>query len=260
MFVRGDTDLFPCPRTELFLSHGAGTTPAELLEALSDLRGYFGLTRLEFRAPDLNPDDPSQIVAIQALAGAVIHMTLLTCLSIPGSFVTEALLLHISLLPRLRELVIFPASMPCSLHGREHRGFISLRSLDIPNATFLRRFLSYSIQDLETLKVRDLDPDSITNIARKLPNLLHLDIKGQNFPSPKIFVLGACFQLEEIVISTQHPLGMDDSDLHRFRAMFRNLRSLSTTTWGFPGDVGPHRATHSREGTGASLAVETNGV
>ena len=251
---------FPVPHTELFLSLGVGATPTELFEALSNLRGYFGLTRLEFQAPDPSLDDSSQMEAIHALSGAVIHMSLLTYLSIPGNFVTEALLLHLSLLPRLQELVISPAFMTHSLLGRERHGFASLRSLDIPNGSFLHQFLAYPIQDLETLKVRDLDPNAISIIARRLSNLRRLHIKGQDFPTSKIFVLGACFQLEEITISTQHPLGMDDLDLHRFRAMFRNLRSLSITIWGFSGGTESHHTTHSREGSEASWVVETNGA
>ena len=260
LWFEEDTDSVPCPRIELFLSLGAGTTPAKLFGALSDLRGYFRLTRLELRTPGLELDDSSRIVAIQALAGAVIHMSLLTYLSIPGNFATEALLLHISLLPRLRKLVISPASTTRSLHGREHPGFLSLRSLDIPDGNVLHLFLSYQILDLDTLKVKHLDPNSISIIARRLPNLRRLFIGGQSFSSPGIFVLGACFQLEEISISTQHSLGMDDLDLHRFRAMFRNLRSLSITIRGFSKGTELHHTTHSRGGTEAPWVVETNGA
>ena len=250
------TDSVPC--AELSLSLVAGMTPTELSEALNNLRGYFGLTKLELRTPGLALGGWSQMVAIHALAGAVIYMSMLTYLSVPGEFVTEDLLLHISLLPRLETLVISPTSMTRSPLGREHHGFVSLRSLDIPNGTFLHRFLSYPIRDLETLRVRDLDRNSIKAIARGLPSLRYLYIEGQFFASPEMFVLGACFQLEEIAVSAQHPLGMDDSDLHRFRAMFRNLRSLSITIRGFSRGTEPRHTMHSREGTEAPWEVETN--
>ena len=251
---------FPIPRAELSLSLVAGMTPVESFEALKNLQGYFGLTRLELRTPGLELCDSSHLVAIQTLAGAVIHMSSLIYLSIPGGFVTEALLLHISLLPLLEELVILPASLTHSLPGRERYGFVSLRSLDIPNGTFLRRFLSYRIRDLEGLKVRALDRDSILEIARGLPSLRYLSIEGQDIASPQIFVLGACFQLEKITISTRRPSGMNNLDLHRFRDMFRNLRSLSITIRDFSRGTELRHTTHSREGIEASWVVRTNGV
>ena len=200
--------------------------PAESLKALRDLQGCFRLARLELWAPHLGVGDPSQVVAIQVLAGAVIQMSLLTSLSIPGGFVTDGLLLHISLLPLLETLVISSTPLVHSLLGGECYGFPSLRSLDVPNDNFLRRFLSYPIRGLETLRVRNLDQNTIPLVARKFPNLQRLSIGGEDFSSHKMFVLGGCFQLEEITVCAHRPLGMDDLDMHRFRAMFRNLRSL----------------------------------
>lgn len=240
------------------LSLGAGTSPAELVEALSDLQGCFRLARLEIRTPRMGLSDSSQ--AIRALAGAVIHMSLLTHLSIPEDFVTEDLLLHISLLPRLEILVVSSTPLTHVLLGGECQGFPSLRSLDVPGESLLRRFLSYPIQDLETLRVRDLDQNTLPVVARKLPNLRQLSLEGRSFTSPEIFVLGACFQLEEVNITTQYPMGMDDLDIHRFRAMFQNLRSLTTTTRDPLSGVEVHYTRYRRDVAEASWAVEANGL
>jgi len=204
-------------------------TPKKVLEALGDLQGYFNLTQLTLRAPPLGFGDKQQMVAVHALSGAVIHMSLLTHLTLPENFVTESLLLHISLLPQLETLVISPTPLTNNLPGGGSHGFVSLRSLDVPTEKFLRRFLSYPILDLEILKVKGLGRDSLPVVARKFSGLRQMSIEGACFSSPEIFVLGACFQLEDIGITTQCPLGMDDLDIDRFRAMFRNLRSLSIT-------------------------------
>jgi len=202
-------------------------TPTKLLEALNDLQGYFDLTRLVLQAPHLVLGDRQQMVAVQALSGAVIHMSLLTHLSLPESLVTEGFLLHVSLLPRLETLTISSTPSTNNLSEEKSHGFVSLRSLDVPNEKHLRRFLSYQVLDLEILKVKGLGRNTLPLIARKFPGLRQLFIEGAYFSPPEIFVLGACFQMEEIGIMTQFPLRMDDPEIDRFRAMFRNLRSLS---------------------------------
>ena len=186
-------------------------------------------------------------------------MSLLTHLSIPENFVTEGLLLHVSLLPRLEELIVSPAPRVNALPGRECHGFASLRSLDIPNGTLLHRFLSYQVGGLEALRVGNLGSKSLPALARKLPNLLQLSIEGQKFTPQEMFVLGACFQLEEIAILTQCPLGMADLDLHRFRAMFRNLRSLSITTRDSSSCTELRRTTRRGTYPQASRVFETKG-
>jgi len=205
--------------------------PTELLQALNDLQGYFKLTKLVLSAPQLKSDDLRQMVAVQALPGAVIHLSLLRHLSLPEVFVTESLLLHISLLPRLETLIISPTPVVSSLPGGgDCHGFVSLRSLEVPNESHLRRMLSYGIRDLETLKVRNISRHALPVVARQLQSLRELSIEGTSFASPEICILGACFQLEEIEVITKYPLGMDGPDQDRFRAMFRNLRSLSIVT------------------------------
>jgi hypothetical protein len=197
-----------------------------MCKALNDLRGHFQLKRLELQAPRLEMDDRQRMVAVHALSGAVIQMSLLTHLSLSENLLTEISLLHISVLPTLETFVVFPAPPAGDLSGEGTLGFESLRSLDLPNETLLRRFLSYSLQDLEVLKVGNLGRDSL-KLIRGLTGLQFLRIEGPSFGPPEIFALGACFRLEGIEIQSCHPLGMDDSDLHRFRAMFQNLRSLS---------------------------------
>jgi hypothetical protein len=247
--------------TELSLSLGTGETPAELSKGLNDLQGYSKLTRLELWAPRFESGDLPRMVA-QTLAETVIHMSLLVHLSIPEVLATEYFLLHISLLPRLETLIISPTPLTHSLLGGECYGFPSLRSLDVPNESFLRRFLSYPVRDLDALRVRNLDRHALPLIARELSSLRRLSIfiKGSNFTPQEVFVLGACFRLEEIGIITQSPLGMNDSDLHRFRAMFRNLRSLSIAREDSPRTTGFHRTDHRRDDTNASRVVEENGV
>ena len=202
-------------------------SPTELLEALKDLQGYSKLTRLRLSAPHSRLGDLQQMMAVQALSGAVIHLSLLTHLSLPEDFITEGLLLHVSLLPRLETFVISPTPVTNSLPGGDCHGFGSLRSLEVPNEIHLRRLLSYGIRDLETLKVRNLGRRSLPIIVRKLRSLRRVFIEGSSLTCPEIFILGACFQLEEIEILTHYPLDMEDLDLDRFRAMFQNLRSLS---------------------------------
>jgi hypothetical protein len=202
-------------------------TPTKLLEALNDLQDYSKLTRLVIWAPHLGLSDKQQMAAIQALPGAVIHMSLLTELSLPEDLVTEGFLLHASLLPRLETLTVAPALLKNDLFEEESHGFASLRSLDVPTEKLLRRFSSYPMSDLEILKVKGLGRKSLPVIARKFSGLQQMFIEGACFDSHEIFVLGACFQLEDIGIITQYPLEMDDLDIDRFRAMFRNLRSLS---------------------------------
>ena len=157
-------------------------------------------------------------------------MSLLAHLSLPEALATEVLLLHISLLPRLETLTIYPVPTKNGIFGEESRGFVSLRSLDLPNEKLLNRFLSYPLRDLEILKARNLSRNSLQKLARNLTGLQKLCIEGSSFSLHEIFLLGACFQLEEIEIITQYPLEMDDLDLRRFRDMFRALRSLSITT------------------------------
>jgi len=200
-----------------------------VLEALNDLQGYPNLKKLVLRAPPLGFGDKEQMVAVQALSGAIIEMSRLTDLTLPENFVTEGLLLHISLLPQLETLVISSTPLKNNLPGGGTHGFISLRSLDIPTEKLLRRFLSYPILDLEILKVNGLGRNALPIIARKFSGLRQMFIEGTCFSSSEIFVLGACFRLEDIGIITQRPMGMDDLDIDRFRAMFRNLRSLSIT-------------------------------
>lgn len=212
---------------ELTLSLEAGITQAGLIRALGDLQAYIGLGRLVLRAPHLRLGDSEQMVAVQTLSGVVIRMSLVTHLSLPGDLVTEYLLLHIALLPLLESFVVFPAPLMSDLSGEGSGGFGSLRLLDVPDANFLRRFSSYQNLDLETLKVGGLSRNSLSIIARNFAGLRRVSIEGTGFKSSEIFVLGACFQLEEIEILTQRPLGMDNEDLHQFRTMFRNLRSLS---------------------------------
>ena len=202
-------------------------TPTEKIEALNDLQGYLALKRLVVWAPHLELDDGQQMVAVQALSGSVIYMSLLTHLSLPENLVTETLLLHISLLPQLETFKVSPTPLASRLSANESHGFGSLRSLDVPSEKLLQRFLSYPISDLEILKAGGLSQRSLPMIARKLPDLREIHIEGAGFSSPEIFVLGACFRLEEIEILTQHPLEMENLDLDRFRSMFRNLRSLS---------------------------------
>jgi hypothetical protein len=216
--------------TELSLSLDAGMTPKKVSKALDDLRGQVGLTKMELRAPHLELDAWEQTVAVHSLSGAVIYMSLLSQLSLPEILVTETLILHISLLPQLEKLIVFPAPSENVFSGVESNGFASLRSLDIPNECLLRRFLSYSLQNLEALRVGNLGRKSLPGIARNLIGLRQLSIEGPSFSFPEILPLGACFCLEEINILTRYPLGMDGLDLHRFRAMFPNLRSLSIAT------------------------------
>lgn len=214
---------------ELSLSLGTEIPPTELFEALDDLQGCFKLTKMELSAPHLRLDALQRMAAVQALSGAVIHLSLLTHLSLPEDFITEGLLLHISLLPRLETLIISPTPVTNNLLGEGCHGFGSLRSLEVPNENYLRRMLSYGIRDLEALKVRNLSQHALPVIVRELRSLRQLSIEGPSFTSLEMFILGACFQLEEIEIFTRDPLGMEDLDLDRFRTMFRNLRSLSIT-------------------------------
>ena len=251
---------FSPPVTELSLSLGVGIAPEQLFKGLGDSRGYFGLTRLELQAPRMGLGDLPQAVAIQALAGAVIHMSLLIHLSIPEDFVTESLLLHISLLPRLETLVIASTPLAHRLSGGECEGFPSLRSLDVPDEILLHRFLSYPVRNLESLRVKDIGQKSLPAVARKLPNLRQLSIGGQGFTSPEIFVLGACFQLEEISIIIQDPPGTNDLNLHQFRAMFRNLWSLTIVTRDPFSNVEFCHTRHRRDVADASWVVEANGV
>ena len=204
-------------------------TPRKVLEALGDLQSYSNLKRLALRAPPFGFGDKQQVVAVQALSGAIIEMTFLTHLTLPENFVTGGLLFHISLLPQLETLVISPTPLTNNLPGGGAHGFVSLRSLDVPTEKFLRWFLSYPVLDLEILKVKGLDRNSLPMIAHKFSGLRQMFIEGTYFSSPEIFALGACFQLEDIGIITQRPLGMDDPDIDRFRATFRSLRSLSVT-------------------------------
>lgn len=210
---------------ELSLSLDAGMTQEMVLEALKNLQGYFGLKKLELRAAYLEID--GWTAAAHALSGAAIHMTMLASLSVPENFVTEILLLHISLLPHLEELSVLPATPANDLPGKQSNGFEPLLSLDVPNERLLQRFLCYAPQNLKTLKVANLGQNSLRKIARTLPGLQRLYVEGSSFGSPEIFVLGACFQLEEIEIHTDYALGMNGSDLRQFKSMFRNLRSLS---------------------------------
>lgn len=163
----------------------------------------------------------------QTVSGAVIHMSLLTDLTLPESIVTEGLLLQLSLLPRLEALTISPAPPANDLSGRVPRGFAPLRALEIPNGNLLRWFASHPLLGLDSLKVAGLDGKALIVIARKFPNLRQISIEGASFGARDLLVMGACFQLEDIKITTQDPLGMDDVDLDRFRSMFRNLRDLS---------------------------------
>lgn len=205
-------------------------SPGETSKALSDLQGHFELKRLELRAPRLELDNWRLTRAVHALPGVVIYMSLLTHLSLPESVMTEFLLLHISLLPRLQSLIIFPARITNNLFGKASDGFVSLRSLDVPNTKLLRPFLSYPLRGLEALKVGNLDRDSLPILSRKLTGLRQLHIESESFSLQEIFILGGCFQLEEIEVITQYPLEMGDLDRHRFRDMFRNLRFLSIVT------------------------------
>lgn len=218
---------------ELSVFFGAPITPKIMDKVLNDLQGCLWLTRLELRAPHLEANDWQRMVAVHALSGAVVQMSLLAHLALSENFVTEIFLLHISTLPRLETLTIFPAPLVDNLSGEESRGFNSLRSLDLPNEGLLRRFLSYPLQDLEALRVGNLGGNSLQLIARSLTGLQQLHIEGSSLSSPEIFALRACFRLEVVKICTDHPLEMDDLDLHRFRAMFRNLRSLSIEARGF---------------------------
>jgi len=202
-------------------------TLKESIKALHDLQGYFALKRLAVWAPHLGLDHWQQMVAVQALCGGVIQMSLLTHLFLPEDLVSETLLYHASLLPRLEKFKVSAAPLIKSLSAKGSHGFRSLRSLGVPNENLLLCFLSYSIPDLKVLKVRGMGQRSLVTLARRLPDLREVYIEGTGFSSPEIFVLGACFQLEEIEIRTQDPLEMEDLELDRFRAMFRNLCSLS---------------------------------
>ena len=212
---------------ELSLSLEVEMAQGGLLRALGGLQAHFGLARLVLWAPHLRLGDREQMVAVQVLSGAVIQMSLLTHLSLPGDLVTEYLLSHIALLPLLESFAVSSTPLINNLSGEESNGFGSLRFLDVPDANFLRRFSSYRHLDLETLKVRGLCQDSLSVIARNFFGLREVSIEGTGFNLSEIFVLGACFQLEEIEIFTQCSLGMENVDLRQFRAMFRNLRSLS---------------------------------
>ena len=163
--------LFTSNPLELSLSLDNGATSKAIIKALSDLHDHFMLKSLELRAPDLALDEWQQMVAVHTLSRTLIHMSLLTHLSLSGNFVTEVLLTHISLLPRLEMLIISPSPAMNNLPGKKSAGFSSLRTLSIPNKNLLRRFLSYPFQGLETLSVGNLGRDSLSEIARGLPCL-----------------------------------------------------------------------------------------
>ena len=201
--------------------------PENISRALDALQGHFELKKLELRASDLRLDDWGQIVAVQVLSGVVIHMSLLTGLSLPENLVSEFLLLHISLLPRLETLTVSPASVTSNLFGEESHGFVSLRSLNVPNENLFCRFLLYTLRDLEVLKVGKLGRNSLQRLSRNLTSLKKIYIEDPGFSLQEISVLGACFRLEEIKIVSPSPLKIDGLHLHRFRDRFRNLRSFS---------------------------------
>ena len=164
------------------------------------------------------------------LSGAVIHMSLLTNLSLPESLVTGGLLFHLSVLPQLEVLTISPAPPGNDLSGRVSRGFTSIRALEVPSEELLRWFATYPLPGLEALKVTGLDGRALVVIARKFSNLRQISIEGASLGSQDLSVLGACFQLEVIRVATRCSLGMDGKELDQFRAMFRNIRTLSIVT------------------------------
>lgn len=155
------------------------------------------VTRLEVRALRLGLGESSQMAEIQGLARAVINMSLLAYLFIPGDFITEGLL-HLLLFPRT---------------GRSERR--------TPSASILP---DSGLRDSQSKGPR---PKLPPGRGPQLPYLRQPSAKRRRFTSPEISVLGARFQ-------TQCPLGMDDLGLHRFRTMFRNLRSLTITIFSTP--------------------------
>ena len=167
------------------------------------------------------------MTAAQALCGAVIQMSSLTQLSLPECVVTGGVLLQLSLLPRLEAITISPSPPTNKLSGEVSHGFPLIRSLEIPNETFLSWFASYPVLDLEILKAMGLGGKALRMIARKFPNLRQISIEGTSFDPRELWVMGACFQLEAIEISVKYPLEMDDLDLDRFRAMFPKLNTFS---------------------------------
>ena len=159
--------LFTSNPLELSLSLDNGATPKAIIKALSDLYDHFMLKSLELRAPDLALDDWQQMVAVHTLSRTVIHISLLTHLSLPGNFVTEVLLTHIPP-PPSGNTNNFSFSRNEQPTRKKSAGFSSLRTLSIPNENLLRRFLSYPFQGLETLSVGNLGRDSLSEIARGL--------------------------------------------------------------------------------------------
>ena len=156
------------------------------------------VTRLEVRALRLGLGEPSQMAEIQGPARAVINMSLLAYLFIPEDFITEGLL-HLPLFPRT---------------GRSERR-------TSPSASILP---DSGLRDSQSKRSR---PKLLPGRGPQLPYLRQPSAKRRRFTSPEISVLGARFQ-------TQCPLGMDDLGLHRFRTMFRNLRSLTITIFSTP--------------------------
>ena len=216
--------------TEISLFFNPDTLPKRIYGTLGDLRGHFDLKRLVLQAPHLRLDEGRQMVAVRILVEAVIDMSLLIHLSVPETLVTDFFLLHVSLLPRLETLIVSPAPVTNNLFGEESHGFVSLRSLDLPDERLLRRLLYYPLQDLKILKVGGLGRSSLQKLCSNLTGLRQLSFEDANLDPQDIFMLGACFQLEDIKILTQYPWELGDLELHRFRGMFRNLRSLSVVT------------------------------
>ncbi|KAF9779985.1 hypothetical protein BJ322DRAFT_1023890 [Thelephora terrestris] len=128
-------------------------------KALDDLQGLFWLTRLEVQAPRLELDDWQRMVAVQALSGAVIQMSLLAYLSLPENLLTKNFLSHISILPRLETLVVFPAPLADDLLGEGSHGFGSLRSQTKNSscASYFTRFKTWKPSKWETWATIPLD-------------------------------------------------------------------------------------------------------
>ena len=116
--------LFTSNPLELSLSLDNGATSKAIIKALSDLHDHFMLKSLELRASDLALDGWQQMVAVHTLSRTLIHMSLFTHLSLPGNFVTEVLLTHISLLPRLETLIISPSPAMNNLPERNPLGSV----------------------------------------------------------------------------------------------------------------------------------------